>query len=205
MAKNVKPVPAAFGFRVKSGWAMAVLLAGTASAPRLAKCRTVLLSDPKIPKSKQPYHAALELPREEAEAVTRELRKAVSGAAEKSVKELLEEASAVGYEVRAAALVAGSLVDPATLHNDHMRAHGFEGQLFRIVLEDALRAQEIPCTVLVEKSAYDTAASALDLTVAGTKGQIATLGKTHEGSWRAEEKLATLAAWVALARRRKKA
>jgi hypothetical protein len=199
LAKPVKPVPAALGFRVKSGWAMAVLLAGPANKPQLVKCRSILLSDPKIPQSKQPYHAALELPPEEADAITRELRKVVSAAAERSVKELLEEAGAAAYDVRRAALVVGSLVDPATLHNDHMKAHGFEGQLFRIVLAEALRSQNILCTVLVEKSAYEAAAPALRVTPAKAKGNIAKLGESHEGSWRAEEKLAALAAWSALA------
>lgn len=177
---------------------MAVLLAGPSNRPQLVKCGSILLSDPSIPKSKQPYHAALELPRKEREAITRSLRKVVSDAAEKSVKELLEEASAASYDVRAAALVVGSLVDPETLHNDHMKAHGFEGQLFRTVLEDALRGQKIPCALLVEKNAYETASPALRTTPARAKSEIANLGKTHEGSWRAEEKLAALAGWMAL-------
>jgi hypothetical protein len=43
-----KPIPAALGFRVKSGWAMAVLLVGPRNAPKLVNCQAVLLSDPKI-------------------------------------------------------------------------------------------------------------------------------------------------------------
>jgi len=203
LAKAVKPLPAALGFRVKSGWAMAVLLTGSCDKPQLAKCSTILLSDPNIPGSKQPYHAALELPREEGEAVTQNLRKVVSAAAKKSIQELLEEANALAYEVRAAALVVGSLVDPATLHNDHMRAHGYEGQLFRVVLEDALRSCKIPCAVLLEKNAYEAAAPALRITAPRAKRAIARLGDSHEGSWRAEEKLAALAGWTALAKREK--
>jgi hypothetical protein len=53
-----KPIPAALGFRVDSGWAMTVLLVGPRNAPKLVTCRAVLLSDPKIPQSKQPCHAA---------------------------------------------------------------------------------------------------------------------------------------------------
>jgi hypothetical protein len=203
MTQKSKPSSAALGFRVKSGWAVAALLTGTANAPELVNCRTILLSDPAVPKSKQPYHAALELPNKEVEAVTRQLCNVVSAAAEESVKELFEEASAVRCKVCGAGLVVGSLVDPATLHNDHMRAHGFEGRLFRTVLEDALRLRKIPCAVLVEKNAYEWAAPALKKTPAGAKREVAKLGETHEGYWRAEEKLAALAAWVALAKQRK--
>jgi len=196
--KTSKPIPAGLGFRVKSGWAMAVLLTGPATAPKLIQCRAVLLSDPKIPQSKQPHHAALELSEGEAKAVTKKLRKVVADAARKSVRELLELAIGLEYDVRGAGLVVGSLVDPATLHNEHIRAHGLEGQLFRTALEDALRKHDISCNVLLEKTAYTTASPALRKSTEETKKWIADMGESHEGSWRAEEKLAALAAWMAL-------
>jgi hypothetical protein len=193
-----KPVPAALGFRVKSGWAMAVLLVGPPYAPRLVTCQAVLLSDPKIPQSKQPCHAALDLPAKEGETLRKKLGRIVAGAAKKSVHELLKQAGREGHAVVGAGLVVGSLVDPATLHNEHIRAHGLEGQLFRTVLEDALCEQKIPCQVLLEKTAYITASSALRKSPTDTKRIIAGLGELQEGSWRAEEKLAALAAWMAL-------
>ena len=183
---------------MKSGWAMAVLLSGSSKALNFVKCREALLSDPGVPHSKQPYHAALELPEKEARAVTQKLRRVVSGAAKKSVADLLKEAAAAGYDVRTAACVVGSLVDPATLHNEHIRAHGLEGQLFRTVLEDAFRTQGIPCAAFVEKGAYEAGAIQLGMSAAQIKRTIAKLGESHDGGWRAEEKLAALAAWVAL-------
>lgn len=177
---------------------MAVLLAGPASAPKLVRCQALLLSDPKIPQSKQPCHAALELPEKEGRALTQKLGRVVVGAAKKSVHELLKQASAGGYWIAGAGLVVGSLVDPATLHNGHIRAHGLEGQMFRTVLEDVLGERKIPNSVLLEKNAYVYAAQLLNRTVAQIKGVIAELGETHEGSWRAEEKLAALSAWAAL-------
>jgi hypothetical protein len=200
-----KAIPAALGFRVKSGWAMAVLLVGPRNAPKLVKCQAVLLSDPKIPQSKQPCHAALDLPEKEAMTLTKKLGRIVAGAAKKSVHELLKQASKEGHAVVGAGLVVGSLADPATLHNQHIRAHGLEGQLFRTVLRDALCAQEIPCQVLLEKTAYTAASAALGKSPTDTKRMIAGLGELHEGSWRAEEKLAALAAWMALRAGAKKA
>jgi hypothetical protein len=193
-----KPIPAALGFRVKSGWAMAVLLVGPRNAPKLVKCQAVLLSDPRIPQSKQPCHAALELPGKEGKTLRKKLGRIVAGAAKKSVHELLRQASNEGHAVVGAGLVVGSLVDPRTLHNEHIRAHGLEGQLFRTVLRDALCAQEIPCQMLLEKTAYITASAALSKSPTDTKRIVAGLGELHEGSWRAEEKLAALAAWMAL-------
>src|SRR5712692_5913725 len=194
-------MPAGLGFRVKSGWAMAALLAGPSNSPKLVRCEAVLLSDPQVPHSKQPYHAALELPEKEGKASVQELRRVVSGAAKRSVEELLKQASAAGYDVCGVALVVGSLVDPASLHNEHIRAHALEGQLFRTVLEDTFRAQGISCKVFLEKGAYARAAAMLRATEGKAKRTIAQLGDSHQGSWRAEEKLAALAAWTMLTMR----
>jgi hypothetical protein len=195
MAKSIR---AALGFRVKSGWAMAVLLCGTRNEPRLITCREVLLSDPEIPQSKQPYHAALNLPAGEARAVTESLCRAVRAAANQSVGELLKQVVAEGYQARGAACVVGSLVDPATLHNEHIRAHGLEGQLFRTALEAALGKHNISCMTMLEKGAYDSASHASAVSVVRLKRMVNALGASRDGSWRAEEKLAALAAWTVL-------
>jgi len=194
-------MPAALGLRVKSGWAMAALLGGPISSPRLFCCKSVLLSDPEEPGSKQPYHVALELPEKEAAVIVRKLRNVVANAAKRSVAELLRQAADVNLAVRGAALVVGSVVDPASLHNEHIRAHALEGQLFRTALEDAFRAKGIPCAVLVEKTAYATAATSLRKSPAEAKRIAANLGDLHDGPWRAEEKLAALASWMSLAAR----
>ena len=201
MARNPDLALAALGFRVKSGWAMAALVSGSPSSPKLLHCQSVLLSDPKVPESKQPYHAALELPEKQAAAITTRLGKVVSSAAQQSVANLLNYAADAGCTVRGAVLVVGSLAEPASLHNEHIRAHALEGQLFRTVLEDAFRSRGIPCTVLLEKTAYATAAAALHKPLAEAKRIAAELGDAHDGPWRAEEKLAALAAVTALTKK----
>ena len=200
MRQNAKRVPAALGFRVKSGWAQAVLLAGPRDSPRLLSCEIALLSDPAEPNSKQPYHLALQLPEKEAGPIVRRLRQLIARATQHSVAGLLQRADSLGCAVCGAGLVVGSLVDPASLHNEHIRAHALEGQLFRTVLEEAFLERKIPCRVLVEKSAYSTAAAEMGKTRAQLVRFAAKLGVTYNGSWRAEEKLAALAALLALAR-----
>jgi hypothetical protein len=200
VASTPKVAPAALGLRVKSGWAMAALVSGPIPSPRLLFCKSALLSDPKEPNSKQPYHVALGLPEREAAVVLRKLRKVVADVAKQSVEALLKEAADADHAIRSAAVVVGSVVDPASLHNEHIRAHALEGQLFRTVLEDALRLHGISCAVLLEKTAYATAATALRKTPAEAKRIAASLGESHEAPWRAEEKLAALAAWMCLGR-----
>jgi hypothetical protein len=199
LAPKPHPAPAALGFRVKSGWAMAALVSGPVSSPALVFCKSILLSNPKEPGSKQPYHLALELPEKEAAPMVRELCNIVAGAAKSSVEQLLQQVADADYVVQSAGLVVGSMVDPATLHNEHIRAHGLEGQLFRQVLENALRSRGISCSAMLEKAAYAIAAKTLHNSPTEVKRIAANLGESHDGSWRAEEKLAALAALLALA------
>jgi hypothetical protein len=93
----------------------------------------------------------------------------------------------------------GSTVDPATISNQHIRAHALEGQLFRMVLQEVLSAQGLSCSVVVERRAFAEAAVALALADSELKRRLANLGRETSGPWRAEQKLAALVAWKALA------
>ena len=55
----IKTQTAALGFRVKSGWAAVVLLTNTAHSPQLADVSHIELCDPRLPETRQPYHAAM--------------------------------------------------------------------------------------------------------------------------------------------------
>ena len=59
----------ALGFRAHSGWAAMVTVTGTMDAPRIVERRRIVIADPETPDSKQPYHAAAELPIVKAEAL----------------------------------------------------------------------------------------------------------------------------------------
>src|SRR3989475_807242 len=47
----------AVGFRVKSGWAAAIVLSGPSSSPSVLHARRIELCDPAVPESRQPFHA----------------------------------------------------------------------------------------------------------------------------------------------------
>jgi hypothetical protein len=189
--------PAALGFRVKSGWATAVLLTGSAGSPQLAGRRAIDLCDRAIPESRQPYHAAMGKLQTDETRIAR-LRKAISRATAQSVTELLEEYRNAGNRLGAACLVIGSDIDPERITNPHIRAHALEGRLFRTVLEDALRSCGLSCSVMIERTAYAQGAQKLQQTENDVKNLVAKLGRSLGGPWRADEKMACLAAWVAL-------
>jgi hypothetical protein len=199
----------ALGFRVKSGFAIAVVLDGSRRAPRAVATRIVELSDPHVAETKQPYHDGFYKTEEDAREIARRVR-IVTRCAKRSVAALLRDASSharpepVDGRARAmnaslrAALVVGSLIDPATVGNPHIRAHAHEGQLFRNVLEEALAEHKVECDVIVDKQLSAHASKALGRPAGEVARTVAAFGKTLGGRWRAEEKAAATAAWLAL-------
>ena len=176
-----------------------MLVEGPARSPCVVDRRAIELSDARVPTSRQPYHAVRDAPPGGAVKLERRLRGLVERVTQRSLAALLKEYRRQGHPVRRVALVVGSLIDPAKIGNDHIRAHALEGQLFRSALERAARAARLPCTRLVERALYDTAATRLKRSPAALRRTVTDLGGALGGPWRADEKAATLAAWLALA------
>jgi hypothetical protein len=193
----MKPQTAALGFRVKSGWAAAVLLTGPTRSPQLCDVRRIDLSDPRLPETRQPYHAAMGKLETDTTKINRRVS-VVRSIAQQSLATLLASYRQKGYAIRRAALVVGSQVDPDSIANAHIRAHAFEGQLFRSVLGEALQACRIRTEILVERNAYAQAAAKLKDSNDNVQRMIRDLGRVAQGPWRAEQKLAALAAWLTL-------
>ena len=185
------------GFAVKSGWAAAVLLAGPVAAPRVLDSRRIELSDPAIPESRQPYHAGTGTAREEGPALSR-LLETVRRFGGHSVAELIRQHHDAQHYIVGGGVVVGSLIDPATIANAHIRIHAREGQLFRRVVEDALAAAGIRCVVWRERDLYGIATAELRKWEKDVRAAVKTLGNAVEGAWRSEQKGATVAAWVVL-------
>jgi len=192
---------AALGFRVKSGWAMVVLLSGASSPPRVIDRRRVDLSDPAVPDSAQPFHAGLDLPKTAGAKAVARLVECVERSSERAIAKLIKHYRTGGYRIVGAGIVVGSTVDPQTIRNDHIRAHAEEGRLFRVVIENALKLSRLKSSVTREKDSMSEGTKALGISERKLRAELTTMGKAVEGSWRAEEKAATIAAWMELTRR----
>jgi hypothetical protein len=182
----------AVGFRVKSGYAIAVVLEGSRQTPRPVASRIIELSDPAVAETRQPYHDGFYKTEDDAREIARRIA-IVKRCARKSVATLLRETNSTR-----AALIVGSLIDPAKVANPHIRAHAHEGQLFRTVLEESLAAHAVDCDVIVDKQLASHAAKELGRPASTVARTVASFGKTLGGRWRAEEKAAATAAWLAL-------
>jgi hypothetical protein len=181
--------PAALGFRVKSGWAAAVLLGGPATAPRVLDHRHIELCDPAVPGSRQPYHAGFGVAQQDARKVRR-LVTIVRRCARRAVTAWIREHHSRDHELLRAAVVVGSDVDPDRITNPHIRAHAREGRLFGTVVEDAVRRSGLLCVALRERDLYARAAAELGRSEAQLKRAAAELGRGRE---------AAVAAWLVLA------
>jgi len=190
----------AMGFRVKSGYAVAVVLEGGAAAPLAVARRVVELSDPTVAGTRQPYHDGLFTHEQDPRRIARRVE-VVERCAQKAVAAFVTEFGRArkGREGLHAGLVVGSVIDPSKVGNPHIRAHANEGRLFRTVLEDALRSEGVDCSIVVEKNLAATAARGLGRTGREIARTLTLFGATLGSPWRADEKAAATAAWLALA------
>jgi hypothetical protein len=196
-SRQVNSENAALGFRVKSGWPAVVLLTGSTGSPQVRDSRLLDLSDPRLAETRQPYHAAMGKVETDTRTVNRRVR-VVRSIAQQSISTLFAGYRQKGYRIRRATLVVGSQVYPASIANPHIRAHASEGQLFRSALEEALEGYRIRTAVLIERDIYAKAAVQLKKSSDQLRHLIQTFGRFTKGPWRAEQKLAALAAWLAL-------
>ena len=188
----------AIGFRVKSGFAIAVVLRGPASAPQAVARRVVELSDPAEAGTRQPYHDGFYHEQNDARELARRIT-IVKRCAKTSVAALIDEVWKERDHARLrAGLVVGSVIDPKRVGNAHIRAHASEGRLFRTVLADALRSHRIDCDVIVEQQLAAKAAADLGPRDGDVTRVLAAFGKTLGGPWRADEKAAATAAWLVM-------
>jgi hypothetical protein len=193
----VKSGEGVLGFRVKSGWAVFVLIEGSIRAPRLRQSDVINLSDPRNPETQQPYHAAMGKLETNAATLKRRVQ-SVRRATERSIADLIQRCADDGCAIHRAALVVGSVIEPESIANPHIRAHALEGRLFRTVLEDALRSRRIQCAICTERDVYPRASNLLGQSPVQIHRTIAELGRSASGPWRADQKVATVAAWTSL-------
>jgi hypothetical protein len=181
----------AIGLRIKSGFAIAAIVNGSADGFAIEAVRKVALSTEDLPQSRFPYHPTIEMPERQGAALSEKAVKEVRRTATQEMRKVLEEFSGI----ERAGIVVGSVIDPDSLGNPHVRVHALEGKLFREVVTAALAKQDIDCGVLVERDAYAKVAAEVSASEERVRTEIAALGQGRIKPWRSEEKLATLAAW----------
>jgi hypothetical protein len=187
----------ALGFRVKSGWAAAVLVRLVDGLPTVLCSRRVELADPDTPRSYQPYHAAAGTAETDETKIAR-MTALIERTAERTIAHFVHECRNLAPKPQGAAVVRTSATDPSRIGNPHVRIHALEGQLFPRIAATALGASGIAVTPMLEGDLWAGAAQTLGLGPAALRNRLVELGRGVAGGWRAEQKTAALAAWMLL-------
>jgi hypothetical protein len=187
----------AIGFRAKTGRAICVALAGPADAPELLWRGETALIDPAMPETGGPYHQVMELPWEEGQVALQPLVARIERIASTAVASLMHRFAAQGGKVRALGVAGSTDRSLARIGNEHIRAHAAEGILFRLVLESAARQNGLKCRGFDDKQVMEIAAAELG-GAARVTAHLKLLGAQAGPPWRADERAAAAAAWLAL-------
>lgn len=188
---------AAIGFREHTGWAMLAIVAGGGQSPRLLHRGRLELCDAALPR--QAFHAVAELgaPREIIAAVERSAREHSLAV----VRAAIARGADDGHRVVAAGVSAGRVPPPGgaeAILRVHARMHGAEREMFRAALAHAAAAWGLSLTRFPQDHLYRALASRARLTEEQVRATLAQWGREAGTPWRADEKDAAAAAWLAL-------
>lgn len=192
---------AALGFAPHSGWAVLVALGGDPRGPALLLRERIEMSDSRLPGSRQPYHAVEGLGLGEAARRLTRYRESAAARANAGLEQVVERLSRGGYEPRRCGIVEGSGrrgVSLETTLASHALIHTADGNHFRDVLADAGARCGLEVCRVTERELLARAAAALRKGPEELQGRVLALGRSAGPPWAADQKKASLVAWLLL-------
>ncbi len=198
---------AALGFRTHSGWAAVVAVGGPRDAPQVLTRIRIELADPEDPESIQPYHSASELDMAAAGKFIRRCAAVTKKMARTAVRDVVAQLQANGPTIVACGNLLGSGHSPTTLTAalaSHPMLHTAEGEFYRNALDDACQNLNLKVVGIREKEIIELGSAMFGIAPDKLQRVLTELGKAFGSPWRQDEKLATLAAWLALAENRER-
>jgi len=189
------------GVRAHSGWAATILLGGSREAPEILDRRRVELCDPKIAGSKQPFHEAEPMDFAKAQSFIARCTASSAALADKAVSELRERAKTRGHALAGCCLITASgraLPELKKILASHSLIHAAEGEFYRDAVAGACARARIKSDRVKEREIMEWAASRIGIADTKLKSRIDAMGKELGPPWTADQKLATLAAWLTL-------
>ena len=198
---------AALGLRAHSGWAAAVTVTGSRKEIAVVDRRRIELGDPSVSAPKQPYHEAEGQPLPAARRIIDRYAEDAARRARDAFASLASDLDKKGYEVSRCGLLISSgraLPELASILASHALIHSADGELFRDALAQAASREGWTTVKIAEKELSAKAAAAIRTPASELQTRVQTAGKYLGPPWTQDQKLATLAAWVALAVRSSK-
>jgi hypothetical protein len=194
--------PAALGCRAHTGWAALVVVVGGVAREVVLRGR-VELGDPRGRVKKNVYQAARGLEPAAAAGLVEAAERVAAEQAAAAIERTLRQAEDEGAIVRACAVVVGAPAREPRLESilaSHALAHAAEGRLYQRALLQGAEARGLDTVAVPKKSIWEQGEAALGVVQDELWGWIDQLRREIGPPWAEDQKLAALAAWIALAR-----
>jgi hypothetical protein len=195
------PKSAALGFKLHTGWAVLVAVAGTPAKFEILLRRRIELLPPGGSIPRFVYHRAAELPLTQVTKVIQQAESASCEAAHAAAADALDSLRSLDVTVHAAGIASASKpvpTDLATVLRSHPMIHTAEAELFRRAI--ALACEKCGLTVISarEREIWAQAAEAGDAKEAALRKRVNDLRKSVGAPWGTDQKTATAYALLAL-------
>lgn len=185
-----------------SGWGAFVALSGNADTPEVIDRRRLVITEPKVPGARQPYHFAQKLGFPEAEKYLANCAAVSQRLALAAVRDAMEELHARNYRVVGSAILLASgrpLPSLSEILASHALIHTAEGEFFRRAVWEACERLQIRVTGVRERELDEQTKAAFGRAAARIQQRIGTLGRSLGPPWTQDQKSAALAALLVLA------
>lgn len=193
---------AALGFRAHSGWTALVALSVAKGEPCILVRERIHLVETFTYEFRQPYHTAEKMPLDEARAFISGVETQAEHIARRAIRDVQESLRVQGYGLTRCGLVLASGRPLSALPQilaSHALIHTADGELFRRAILHASAHSGLPNATAKERDLLSEASRVLRLKPNDLTRRIADLGRSLGPPWSQDEKLASLAAWLALA------
>jgi hypothetical protein len=194
---------AAVGFRVHSGWSAIVAVSLEKSEPIVLRRQRAHLVKTFSYTFRQPYHTGEKMGFAEAGAFITGVRTEAEELACQSLQAIQTDLKEQGYQLERAGLLLASgrpLPELEKILQSHALIHTADGELFREVLRNASIRCGLRVACTRERELLERSAEAFSLRKPVVLRRATELGKGFGAPWSQDEKFATLAAWLALAK-----
>jgi hypothetical protein len=194
-------VRTALGFKLHTGWAMLVAVAGQPSEIQVLFRGRIELLPPDESVPRFVYHEAAELHLSQATALVERAGEASQKAARFAIKNVLRHLDSSGAKPEVCGVLSGSTPVPDDLSRilrSHPLIHAAEGALFQQAIVSACESCGLTVTATREREVWSRAAAAWGLTETGLRREMNALRKSVGPPWNADHKTAAAIALFAL-------
>jgi hypothetical protein len=193
---------AALGCRAHTGWAALVVVAGGVARPEVVFRGRAELADPRGRVRKNVYQASRELESAVAAGFVEAAERIATEQAAAAFERALLEARDEGAVVRSCAVVVGASREAPleSILASHALAHAAEGRLYQCALLQSAESCGLETIAVPKRSIWEQGEAELGVAQDELRRWIDELRREIGPPWAQDQKLAALAAWIALAR-----